>query len=259
MNQQRQLPNLETPSEIFKRIYYRLYSNSEASRAETILANISLLLLVFFELSASANGRLTLDKYLTGTKSSDDLLKACRKQDPDLIESSESFSISESLLREIFVDLASIDTEQASHIMGDAFQALMGPRLRGDKGQFFTPRSLIKAIVEIAQPHAGSTIVDPACGTAGFLAESAAYAERAGHSGIRLVGRDKDRDLARLARAVVRITSKNTESDVSVANSLDLTQWSEESFDFVLTNPPFGAKIGIDDPALLGRLSLEIG
>jgi type I restriction-modification system DNA methylase subunit len=41
-----------------------------------------------------------------------------------------------------------------AHILGEAFQALIGPRLRGDKGQFFTPKSLVRAMVRIVAPPA---------------------------------------------------------------------------------------------------------
>lgn len=246
----------DSPSEIFRRIYYRLYSNSDASRAETILANLSLVLLVFFDLSKNSMGREAIADFVRGATNSDSLLTACRKASPDLLDPGDAFSLSDPMLRDVFADMAGLEYSQAAHVMGDAFQSLMGPRLRGDRGQFFTPRALIKAIVDVAQPTSGMRIVDPACGTAGFLAEVLTYTEDHGLTDMQLEGVDKDPDLARLGRAVLQISASATAFQVRTGNSLDLSLWSESSFDQVLTNPPFGAKIGVDDPVLLAQYDL---
>ena len=55
-----------------------------------------------------------------------------------------------------------------AHIIGDAFQSIIGPNIRGDKGQFFTPKELVNSIVKIVNPKTNSIILDPACGTGGF-------------------------------------------------------------------------------------------
>ena len=54
-----------------------------------------------------------------------------------------------------------------SHIIGDAFQAIIGSRIRGDKGQFFTPKELVECMVRIMKITSNSVIIDPACGTGG--------------------------------------------------------------------------------------------
>ena len=53
--------------------------------------------------------------------------------------------------------------------IGDAFEVFIGPALRGAEGQFFTPRNVVKMMVEILDPKPGEKIVDPACGSGGFL------------------------------------------------------------------------------------------
>ena len=56
--------------------------------------------------------------------------------------------------------------------MGDAYEGLLQKNaedVKGGAGQYFTPRSLIAAMVDATAPHSGQTICDPACGTGGFL------------------------------------------------------------------------------------------
>lgn len=91
------------------------------------------------------------------------LLGALKKRFPNAIHDGEAFSLDDESLRHSLKLLKDIDLANSpSHTFGDAFQALMGPRLRGDKGQFFTPRSVVRAMVSILEPCAGEMIIDPA-------------------------------------------------------------------------------------------------
>ena len=77
-------------------------------------------------------------------------------------------------LRRLIVDL--IDKEQwsslSADVKGDAYEGLLQKNaedVKGGAGQYFTPRPLIAAIVDVVAPQPGQTICDPACGTGGFL------------------------------------------------------------------------------------------
>ena len=63
-----------------------------------------------------------------------------------------------------------IDSER--DVIADAFETFIGHTLKGSQGQFFTPRNVIKMIVEILNPDENDKIIDPACGSGGFLIES---------------------------------------------------------------------------------------
>ena len=52
---------------------------------------------------------------------------------------------------------------------GLAYQELVGTNLRGDRGQYFTPRGAVNLMVEILDPQEDETVLDPTCGTGGFL------------------------------------------------------------------------------------------
>jgi type I restriction enzyme M protein len=77
-------------------------------------------------------------------------------------------------LRRLIADL--IDRERWTaldvDVKGDAYEGLLEKNaqdIKGGAGQYFTPRPLIQAIIEVVRPQPGETICDPACGTGGFL------------------------------------------------------------------------------------------
>ena len=60
-------------------------------------------------------------------------------------------------------------------IKGKAYEEIVGANLRGDRGEFFTPRNVIRMMVEVLEPDADDLIIDPACGSGGFIVESLRY------------------------------------------------------------------------------------
>jgi type I restriction enzyme M protein len=88
-------------------------------------------------------------------------------------------------LRRLVADL--IDRESwltlDADVKGDAYEGLLEKNaedVKSGAGQYFTPRPLIRAIVEAMRPEPGMRIADPACGTGGFLLAAHEYAARAG-------------------------------------------------------------------------------
>ncbi|HQP85758.1 MAG TPA: N-6 DNA methylase, partial [Thermoanaerobaculia bacterium] len=87
-------------------------------------------------------------------------------------------------LRRLVVDL--IDPQQwmtlDADVKGDAYEGLLEKNAqdtKGGAGQYFTPRALIRAMVEVMRPQPGETIADPACGTGGFLLAAHDYIQAA--------------------------------------------------------------------------------
>ena len=58
---------------------------------------------------------------------------------------------------------------------GAAYQEIVGTNLRGDRGQYFTPRGAIRLVVQMLDPKEDERILDPACGTGGFLVATLAH------------------------------------------------------------------------------------
>jgi len=253
-------------AETFRRLYYRLYSNSSASRAERIFENLATILLLKFCLDKQED-ETALKKFLAGQRTADSMLKEFLPQQlPKHTSLTFTLSISDSSVREAMTELAPLNLAMApAHVLGEAFQALIGPRLRGDKGQFFTPKSLVKAMVRIIAPKAHESVLDPACGTGGFLGEAHIFQFESGEvtDGVkgRLVGIEKDHDLARLATALLHIGTCGR-SELLNANSLDPFEVAEAGlagdvqFDVILTNPPFGSRIPVEDKNILRNFDL---
>lgn len=243
--------------EAFKRLYYHLYSNSKASRAGRILEDVAFLLML--KLSTESNGNeQVIQTFLDGDIDAEEgLVPVLSERYPNLITETYRFNLDKEHLRfclEIFTrfDL----THAPAHILGEAFQALIGPRFRGDKGQFFTPRSLVRAMVKIIDPSPDESVLDPACGTGGFLIEAHTHqvGDDSSSCSAPLVGIDKDVDLYRIAAVLLRIAA-GERAQVHNWNSLRKENWDEHTdgakFDVILTNPPFGGRIGIKDDNVL--------
>jgi type I restriction enzyme M protein len=65
--------------------------------------------------------------------------------------------------------------EAERDVVADAFEVFIGHALKGGQGQFFTPRNVIKMMIEILDPTTKDTIIDPACGSGGFIVEALRY------------------------------------------------------------------------------------
>src|SRR4051812_8362449 len=59
--------------------------------------------------------------------------------------------------------------ESAVDVKGIAYEEIVGANLRGDRGEFFTPRNACRMAVAMTDPKPGQRILDPCCGTGGFL------------------------------------------------------------------------------------------
>lgn len=149
-------------------------------------------------------------------------------------------------------------------VIGDAFEELIGTSFRGGEGQFFTPRNVVQMMIDVLQPKEGEKVIDPACGSGGFLAHTLRYFISNNLLNASVTGIDKDEFLSKIAKIYLSLLDGN-EHHVYCENSLDLpSKWHKETqkyvklnnFDVVLTNPPFGSKIPVVGDELLGQYSL---
>jgi type I restriction enzyme M protein len=173
-------------------------------------------------------------------------------------------------LKRLIVDL--IDKENWSatgvDIKGDAYEGLLAKGaedIKSGAGQYFTPRALIAAIVDVIQPTAKDTVHDPACGTGGFLLEAYEYAASAKNlspsdrehlrdtfvSGIELV--DSTARLAAMNMLLHGMGTPNGPSPIEVRDALTADQGKR--FSVVLANPPFGTKSSVTMVGADGRAS----
>ena len=174
--------------------------------------------------------------------------------------------------------------ESERDAIADAFETFIGPSLKGGQGQFFTPRNVVKLLVDLIGPKPNEKIIDPACGSGGFLVDALRYVwHQVGEFGRELDwpeqeiyseqqkvaienfrGIDKDTFLSRVAKAYMAIIGDGR-AGVYCENSLDNPErWGSHAqggvqfglFDIVITNPPFGKKLKLDDQDVLAGYRL---
>jgi type I restriction enzyme M protein len=143
-------------------------------------------------------------------------------------------------------------------VKGDIYEGLLQKNAEDTKsgaGQYFTPRPLIQAIVEVMKPQPGMTITDPACGTGGFLLAAYNYlsnphnfkldvAQKEALKTKTFSGKDIVDNVVRLC--VMNLYLHGIGGDASPIETGDaLISDPGTRYDMVLTNPPFGKKSSI--------------
>jgi len=179
-------------------------------------------------------------------------------------------------LRRLIADL--IDKEQwsslDSDVKGDAYEGLLQKNaedVKGGAGQYFTPRPLIAAIVDVIAPRPGETICDPACGTDGFLLAAHDYlakhykldrAEKKKLKNGTLFGVELVDGVTRLCAMNLLLHGIGSESDEQLpVVTRDALGEKHGEYDIVLANAPFGKKSSVtvvNDSGETSRESLTI-
>ena len=193
------------------------------------------------------------------------LFNEVKEKYPDVFERYEEIEMRPEDLSFVVAKFEGYSILQADRdVIGDAFEELIGTAFRGGEGQFFTPRNVVAMMVNALSPQAGDRIIDPACGSGGFLAYTLQYFHSRNERDFYLAGIDKDRFLATIAKIYLSLIGDDW-YHVYCDNSLESPdKWSADvkdnikcgEFDIVLTNPPFGAKIPVVGKRLLNQYHL---
>jgi type I restriction enzyme M protein len=170
-----------------------------------------------------------------------------------------------------------IDSEDWSRldvdVKGEVYEGLLARNaedVRGGAGQYFTPRPVIRAIVDVMRPEQMVRISDPACGTGGFLLAAFEYLDRRTENAKEaaflrtqaLHGIDLVPNVARLCAMNLFLHGVGTDHKHPVIKICDSLESKTGPVDMVLTNPPFGKKssftiIGADGNNHTDKMSYE--
>lgn len=151
---------------------------------------------------------------------------------------------------QLLKSFADIPATLTGDLFGQIYEYFLAEfaRSEGSKGgEFFTPRSVVRLMVEIIEPHGGK-VFDPACGSGGMFVQSAHFIEahRAGAgSGVFVYGQEKTLETVNLAK--MNLAVNGLRGDIRKANTYYEDAFgSSGAFDYVLANPPFN----VDDVSL---------
>ena len=176
-------------------------------------------------------------------------------------------------------------------VKGMAYETIVGPTLEGVKGEFFTPRNVVKMTVKMLDPNPGDRILDPACGTGGFIvvafnyvsekirraarkswkdpkaptaAEEKELFKKIHEAGKSIFGLDFNANLVKTAQMNMVMNNDGRGGLFCVSSLLRPLTWPKPvqqvielgTMDIVMTNPPFGTKIKIEGQDILDQYDL---
>lgn len=199
--------------------------------------------------------------YLKAKKEDEDVFKEEIRLEPKVV-----YTVVEHL-QELSINKIDLDTK------GIAFERFMQDFFKGKMGQFFTPRTVVDFCVQILKPQFNSRVLDLACGSGGFLLNAMDYVRKyaeENHEPIEaytlwhnfakdnLYGIEINDQIARVCKMNM-IIHDDGHTNVISADALESfadlekinRKFQKNSYDFILTNPPFGANVkGTEKPYL---------
>ncbi len=261
--------------ELLKMIFCKIYDERSSDEVQ------------FF---ASANERHGVNGPLKVKARLDKLFAAVKNDYPTIFKAGEIIDLNPQVLAYIVTQLQLYSLlESDVDVKGKAYEEIVGSNLRGDRGEFFTPRNICRMAVAMLDPSENQLVLDPACGTGGFLitamnhviekireaetrkwggnlerAELAIRGRISKFSENHIVGIDFNPELVKAAKMNM-VMNNDGEGGLYQGNSLaNPGTWAEKlrtrnligNVDLIFTNPPFGSKIPVDDPSVLEMYDL---
>lgn len=192
-----------------------------------------------------------------------DAFKDLRTTQPTLFESTSDnvIEFDDHTIQKAVYELAPLRLQDTSvEVVSEAFQVFRSANLKAGEGQYFTPHRLIQSAVDLMDVAQTDKVLDPACGTGGFLIEAFSSVQRRypemTEADLRtwahrsLYGVDKDSINVKMTKAMMVILGDGS-AHTHVGDSLRTHRWStdyawltaemaDESFTCIITNPPFG-------------------
>lgn len=149
------------------------------------------------------------------------------------------------ILPQLLRTFSDIPKDATGDIFGKIYEYFLGKfaMSEGQKGgEFFTPTSVVRFIVETIEPYSGK-LFDPACGSGGMFVQSATFIRNANHdlNDIYVCGQEYMGETVRLAK--MNLLVNNLRGEIKEANSYEDDAYeSYGKFDYVMANPPFNVK-----------------
>jgi len=256
-------------TEIFKLIYAKLYDEWEAENRQ----DNSLLFRQYknAEITKREIGKLFAD---------------AKKEWHGIFSQSDVIELTPEHLNVCVGELTEVKLFSSNlRIIDEAFEYLIPDVAKSKKGQYFTPRPIIDFCVRMINPSSKEYLIDPACGSAGFLVHTMEYVwkkhkmvnekSRISYASKYLWGIDFDEKSAKISRAIMLIAGDG-KTHIFKQNSLEHSKWTPEitvelkkeglisddsnknlKFNIVMSNPPFAGDI--QEKSLINNYSEILG
>ena len=258
---------------------------------------------------AQSGERANPDGQLTVQKRIGKIFQKVKAQFPQIFKDADEIKLKPRSLAWIVSELQPYSLlETHVDVKGKAYEELVGANLRGDRGEFFTPRNIMKMAVEMVNPKPEEKVCDTSCGTGGFLvsamnhvikqlkhevAKEAGVDESAWSDHQKVAVRDRIRKIAAsdfygfdinpdLVKATKMNMVMNNDGSGNIYHNDSLLpphEWEHSFkqnlakalgiqvdrianknsigfFDVIVTNPPFGSKIPINDTHILEQFDI---
>ncbi len=229
------------------------YQKNKDTRMERPIQDIALATCGFYlPDNARFNYLLNLPGNIKMAEALRDAMKGIEKyQDAkfqDVLPTEAYFEIEkkkDDILPGLLKSFSDIPMDASGDIFGKIYEYFLGKfaMSEGQKGgEFFTPTSVVRFIVEVIEPYKGK-IYDPACGSGGMFVQSADFIAHEGHdlNDIYVYGQEYMGETVRLAK--MNLLVHNLRGEITEANSYDSDPYDGYGkFDFVMANPPFNVK-----------------
>ena len=234
----------------------------EGGKNDPLSAFDEFIKIIFIKLSLEKNPDFNFREFYSSN--SDEELKLFLKKQLDIylpnnLFTNTSLNLSIPILKKIFDLLDTITISSSDEdLKGRAFEYFLGKNFRDDLGQYFTPRNITSFMVKFLSPEKYSKILDPACGSGGFLLSCYQYFKERDESAYSLFGIDINTRIINAASLeflfynLDNVYLKNSNSLIDLDK---LQDFKSDSFDYIVTNPPFGSIT--DDTEILRNFTLS--
>jgi type I restriction enzyme M protein len=213
------------------------------------------------------------------------LFNTVKNRYKDVLDRDDHITLDPTSLKHVVGELQNSSLKDSTRdAVADAFEVFISPSLKGSQGQFFTPRNVVKLLVGMLAPDPDAKVIDPACGSGGFLVEALREvwreidvrgkelnwpqeeidAEKQQVAIKNFRGIDKDTFLSKVAKAYMAVIGDGRGGVFCENSLLPKKGWSSKArdeilfgtFQYVLTNPPFGQKIRVEGDSVLKQFDL---
>jgi type I restriction enzyme M protein len=219
---------LDTFNEIFKVVFAKLYDERVNLFAPTSVAKFRI--------------GLTEDQTVAANKVRS-LFEAAKSKWKDVYDISDRLLLNDETLSYCIKILQPYHLMRSGDVLGVAFELLVNQEMKGEMGQYFTPRQVVSMMVRMIGPSINETVCDPACGSGGFLIYSMRRVfeyiqsrwddpddraeQRKDYAQEKLIGADNDPRLIKVAKAYMIMENDGRGGMFSV-DSLDYAPWERQ-------------------------------